>query len=105
MSTAYTFQGRLIFASPTDRATALAAVRALFADEDADLSAQVFEDWDALFRPDGPLDLQVEIDGSGPSDWWFAFEGAVELLCEQAVAGVVESTDEDGGVDRYAADP
>lgn len=81
------FSGTLVF----DREESLAAAVA-DADEqvdgfDADLRRILAEE--AAVVVDG-LWARVEINLSGPSDWWFCLEGLVEAYADRAVRGRVD---------------
>jgi hypothetical protein len=103
MSMEYDFRGRLTFADAKTRGQALDAVRELLVEDDPDLLDWVLEDWKDLFMLKGDADLVVTIEGSGPSDWWIAFEGVVETLCAAATAGWIDVFDEDGDAERIEA--
>jgi hypothetical protein len=103
MSSEMDFKGRLEYGSRAILDTALDQVRGFLGNDEEDL-LEVFEDqWDTFFGVDGAA-LDVDIQMSGPADWWFAIETALAILTEDASDGFVDGRQEGApGKTRYLA--
>ncbi|TNF37025.1 MAG: hypothetical protein EP329_04195 [Deltaproteobacteria bacterium] len=103
MSYDYSVHGVFVFATSDACAGAIRSARELLGD-DTGFGVLAARSWDAWFRPDGPS-LVVDIELSGPGDWWVALEGLIEDVCDEAAEGFVDARHEaaPGLVTRYFA--
>lgn|GEM_PF-2580577 len=103
MSYGYSVHGVFVFATSADCSGAVAGARALLG-EDTGFGAEAARSWESWFRPDG-ASLVVDVEVSGPGDWWFALEGLIEEISDDAAGGFVDARHESapGLVTRYFA--
>lgn len=104
MSYGYSVHGVFIFASEKACRGAVASAHELVEDEDTGFGKVATRAWKEWFRVDGAA-LNVAIETSGPGDWWFALEGLLEEVSDDAATGFVDARHEraPGLVTRYHA--
>ena len=100
----YSLIGALAYPSAAACRDALATARELLEHEETDFAEVVSAYWSTWFRAEGAM-LHVSVVVSGPGDWWFALEGLIEELADDATAGFVDARHESapGLVTRYGA--
>jgi hypothetical protein len=102
MSAEMQFEGKLVYASRAAADEARERVRELLAEDDEDLRRIVAEDPSFMRIVDETIAVSISL--SGPSHWWFSFEGLVETLAETAETGFVDGVLEGAeGKIRYHA--
>jgi hypothetical protein len=102
MSSDMRFEGKLVYANRAAADEAVARARELLSEEDEDLRQIFAEDPSFMRMVDETITVSIAL--SGPSDWWFSFEGLVETLAETAETGFVDGVLEGAeGKTRYHA--
>lgn len=85
MSAEMKFEGTLKFSDEDELAEAIADAGALLDDEPE--LAELLNEETAIDV--GHLRVSIDIDLSGPADWFFTLEGIVEAFADRAVAGSI----------------
>ena len=102
MSADMKFAGSFHFDDEDDLAEAVADAGALLESEDPDL-AEILQEMGAFDV--GHKRVSIDVDFSGPSEWFLAIEALVETFAARASSGRVACWYEEEEMDPYEAGP